>query len=364
MQFPGARVKGTGHSSDQNLSGQAGSIRKLIISFRFPLLGLGFMAYWVVVTLQFHHPAPRFNPEVASRYQELPVQFVNPIQFCGEEIPVANRVVQRRLNRELRYMRAFSSGIKTLYSRSGRWFPVIVPILKQQGIPTDFKYVVAVESAFEQKVSRRGAAGFWQLMPPAATKHGLRMDAEVDERFHVRKATLAASKHIKMLYRQFGTWSAALAAYNIGDGALQRHMNAQDADTYYELRLNQETARYVFRLVAMKLLFTEGDTYGVSLSGVGKLGPLAVRNVKVKRSINDLNRFAINHRVSLQTLRMANPWLRGNSLRVNPGQTLIIEVPKAGQFVLSEDQIANRLDSLFQNKEDSVTLDEKPLMTP
>lgn len=189
-------------------------------------------------------------------------EFYASLNFADEALPMDELKVEKRINQVLTNFSYTKLGTHHLHRLSKSWFKVIEPILKKHGIPDDFKYVPLVESGIKQGVSSKGATGFWQFMPNTAREFGLVINDTVDERKNLAKSTEAAARYIKALYRQFGSWTLAAAAYNVGEGNLRRSIRNQKQDNYYLLSLNAETAAYVYRIVSMKEIIENPVLYG------------------------------------------------------------------------------------------------------
>lgn len=189
-------------------------------------------------------------------------EFYASLSFANETLPIEEKKVEGRVNNVLKNFSFSKVGTHKLHRLSLTWFKTIEPILEKHGIPEDFKYVPLVESGLKSGVSHKGATGFWQFMPETARQFGLIVNDAVDERNDLAKSTEAACKYIKDLYRQFGSWTLAAAAYNVGEGSLRRSMNKQNEDNYYLLSLNKETAAYIYRLVSMKQIIENPTRYG------------------------------------------------------------------------------------------------------
>jgi membrane-bound lytic murein transglycosylase D len=206
------------------------------------------------------------------------------------------------------------------------WLPQIANVLKANKIPDDFKYVAVAESNLTNVVSHKGAAGFWQLTEPTAIELGLEVNDEVDERYHPVKSTKAACVYFKMAYKKFGTWTAAAASYNRGINGLERAFKNQNVNSYYELALNDETSRYIFRIAAIKDLIINPRKYGLKLK---RHKPKNTHKIKVNEDIPDLAEFAKMHNSNFETLVEYNPWLLKNTLTIKqPGKSYIIFLPK------------------------------------
>lgn len=181
--------------------------------------------------------------------------------FANEILP-SGPVILARMKKALKNYSFHNMQTVHLHANAEKWFPVIVPILRAHGIPEDFKYVPLVESGFEAGSSSKGASGYWQFMPETARGFGLKVNDQIDERHNVRKSTIAACKYIKSLYMEFGSWTLAAAAYNIGGNSLKRHMAVQKQENYYKMKLNRETSAYLYQLMSMKEIIEKPRLYG------------------------------------------------------------------------------------------------------
>jgi membrane-bound lytic murein transglycosylase D len=175
----------------------------------------------------------------------------NKLNFARETIPAGDKV-KRKMKKILATFNYRHLQTNRLHQKAAAWFPVIEPILKKYGIPQDFKYVPLVESGLNAGTSPKGAAGFWQFMPGTARNYGLEVNSGVDERKNLRKSTIAACKYIKELYSVFGNWTMVAAAYNVGDTHMKRQIRGQNQRNYFKMKLNRETAGYVYKLISMK----------------------------------------------------------------------------------------------------------------
>lgn len=184
------------------------------------------------------------------------------LHFAFESVPVNDAKVAWRINKHLKANSYRNLQTNRLHQKASRWFPIIEPILKLYGIPEDFKYVPLVESGFSAGTSPKGASGYWQFMPGTARTYGLKVNEHVDERKHIRKSTVAACKYLKSLFGEFGSWTLVAAAYNIGENNLRREMIRQRQHNYYKMKLNRETASYLYKLVSMKEIIEKPSKYG------------------------------------------------------------------------------------------------------
>jgi membrane-bound lytic murein transglycosylase D len=272
---------------------------------------------------------PRTVREIVVSYGVPVLDLPGQLEFAGERVPLEVPDVRERLDRELHVNTYWHSNTIFLLKRGARWLPDIERILTENGIPADFKYLSVIESDLLNKVSPSEAVGFWQLLKGTARDYGLEVNDEVDERYHPLKATEAAVKYLKKSKERFGTWTNAAASYNMGVRGLQNSISRQGSKSYYDLLLNEETSRYIFRILAIKLIFEQPDKYGFHLLPEQLYGKEKTREVVVTHSIPDLSQFAFREGINYKILKRHNPWLRKNSLTVRGGRRYVIEIPEA-----------------------------------
>lgn len=200
-------------------------------------------------------PSPREQKVVSSKPKR-------SLKFASERVPVHNKKVAWKMEKYLKATSFKRIQTSRLHQQAALWFPVIEPILRAHGIPEDFKYIPLVESGLLGGTSRKGAAGFWQFMPQTARDYGLRVTSLVDERHNLRKSTIAACKYLNSLYRKFGNWTLVAAAYNTGENSLKQRIVTQGHSNYFKMKLNRETASYVYKLVSMKEIIEHPRKYG------------------------------------------------------------------------------------------------------
>ena len=256
------------------------------------------------------------------------IEFCEDIYFAGERVPLEMFNIRERYERELLSNTYFHSNTMVLLKRSKRWFPVIEPILKQYGIPDDFKYLCVIESYLTNVVSPAGAAGFWQFMKGTAEDYGLKINKEVDMRYNVELETEAACKYFLKAYEKFGSWTLTAAAYNAGTTRVVKFMKEQGVDSYYDLLMAEETERYVFRILAIKTIFENPEKHGIYVSPKLTYEPYKYDIVIVDKSVKNWAEFAKEHDITYKLLKVFNPWLRSNSLKVNKGEIYEIKIPK------------------------------------
>ena len=265
--------------------------------------------------------------------ETLPSTVVSPpipesVFLAGEQVPIESFSVREKLDKEL-IINTYRHSSSILYlKRASRWFPLIEPILEEHGIPNDFKYLAVIESGLTQAVSPAGARGFWQFMKKTAPEYELEVTSTVDERYHVEKSTHAACQYLLESYEKFGNWGLAAASYNMGMTGVEHRLEAQGVDSYWELHLNSETGRYVYRILAVKEVLSHPETYGFQLTENDLYLPHEVRKVAVTASIENLSEFALKNGSNYRELKELNPWLIKDSFVASPGKTYTVYFPK------------------------------------
>jgi membrane-bound lytic murein transglycosylase D len=203
------------------------------------------------------------NIALEPQKSEISVEpYFNTLSFADESLPIGDQRVNTRMDASLRAHAYQKLKTSRLHKKAEQWFPIIEPILEKYGVPADFKYMPLVESGLKSGTSSKGASGYWQFMPQTARDFGLRVNSEMDERQNMARSTVAAAKYLKSLYREFGSWTLAAAAYNIGEGSLKRQINKQNQANYFKMRLNRETASYVYKLISMKEIIENPARHG------------------------------------------------------------------------------------------------------
>lgn len=283
-----------------------------------------------------YHPSPTraSDLEVATPYLPpdhgpLPaIAFDLPerASFAGEEVPLHIADVRERLDKELQSNIYFHSNTIFLLKRANRWLPQFEKILKEYDIPDDFKYLPLIESNLMNVVSPAEAVGYWQILSSSGKEYGLEITKEVDERYDPLKATRAACRYLRRAYERFGNWTLVAAAYNRGMNGLQRALDNQQESSYYDLFLNDETSRYVFRILAIKQIVENPRKYGFIITPSQLYQEEPLEYVEVENSI-DLVAFAKTHGTNYKSLKRHNPWLRDDKLTVRRGKTYHIAIP-------------------------------------
>lgn len=267
-----------------------------------------------------HTQVQRVSP-VAS--PEIP----DSLTFCGDKIPLDNFYVREALDRELTTMMYGHTNTSLIMKRAGRVFPVIEPILKKNGVPQDLKYLAVIESNLQNLTSPAKAQGYWQFMKATGQTYGLEINDDVDMRNSLESSTEAAAKFLKTLHQQFGNWPAAAAAYNCGGGGLKKRLEEQSTNSYFETHLNTETTRYVYRILAAKIIMKNPQKYGFFIRNCELYPQIPCRTVELSGKNVDLYQFAKDNKTSYKMLRMMNPWLLGNKVANKNGKTYKVKIP-------------------------------------
>lgn len=245
--------------------------------------------------------------------------------FAGEEVPM-NIDTRERLERELLTNSYYHTATTWALKMHMRYFPLIEKVLKENGVPEDFKYLAVAESNLMNATSPAGAKGIWQFMPSTAKEFGMRIDTDVDERYNIEKSTEAAAKYLKQLKNMTGSWVNAAAAYNVGPGRLKTTMSSQKENSYFDMHLNEETSRYVFRILAIREIMSNPSRYGYQLDTEDYYKPhTGIKKVTVDQNILSLVNFAKENGTTYRMLKYYNPWIIGDKLLVtNKKYTVIL----------------------------------------
>jgi len=250
------------------------------------------------------------------------------VSFAGEPVPLNVPDVYERLDKELQINTYFHSNTIFLIKRANRWLPQIEKILRENNVPDDFKYLPLIESNLLNDVSPKQAVGYWQILKTSGKENGLEITEEVDERYDPLKATEAACKYLKQAYRKFGNWTLVAASYNRGMNGIDRAIDNQQVKSYYDLYLNEETSRYVFRILAIKEIVENPLKYGFRINPKHLYQEEPLRYIEVDETVKDLITFAKQHNTNYKLIKRHNPWLRDDRLTVKKGKHYRIALPE------------------------------------
>jgi len=269
-----------------------------------------------------------FKQKFNDHYKVFAINIPESVEFAGEKVPINDFDVRERLDRELLINTYWQSQTLLMIKRSNRWMKIIEPILKKNQIPEDFKFLALVESGFTHNVSSKGAAGFWQFMPSTAQAYGLTVNDNIDERYHVEKSTEAACRYFKDAYKKFGNWTLVAASYNMGTNGIAKQLERQKTDNYYDLSLNEETARYVLRVIAIKEIVTNPKQYGFYYRQKDLYPAIPTEILTVDSTIKNVPDFISKLGYSYKTFKYFNPWLRSDALSNPDKKSYTIRLPR------------------------------------
>ena len=287
------------------------------------LLSAGFLITVFVSADDQHAVAPFYEESTLSA---APWALPENVTFAGEAMPLQNFDTRESLDRELNAT-AFRHGSTLLtIKRAGRYFPEIEKILRENGIPDDFKYLACAESDLSNVISPAGATGFWQIMEGTGKEMGMAINKEVDERYNLEQSTIFACRYFKKAYERYGSWTMAAASYNNGLSGLDEQMEIQKEANYYDLLLNDETARYIFRIAALKLVMSEPSTYGFEIASEEAYKPVPYTEVKIDSAVTSFEQFSRHFDTNYKMFKFLNPWLRKPFLTNSNGKEYIIRV--------------------------------------
>ena len=249
------------------------------------------------------------------------------LTFAGEKVPTELYDIKERMDRELLVNTYWQSNGLLLIKRAHKYFPIIEPMLKKYGIPDDFKYLAVAESGLENNSSSAGAAGFWHFLKSSAKEYGLEVNQNVDERYNLEKATKVAADYLKKSKKRFGSWTLAAAAYNAGNARIARNLKKQQVTDYYDLLLNTETSRYVFRILALKEVLSNPKNYCFEFENDDLYTLPKIKTVKVDTVITNIASFAKGFNTNYKELKLHNAWLRENKLNNKSRKIYDIKIP-------------------------------------
>lgn len=293
--------------------------QKIVLAVFFCGIALAFISESNSAFVDFGDP---------SSYKVNALHIPERILFAGEEMVLNEQDLIERMDKELLVNTYWQSNTLLMIKRANKYFPLIERILEEEGVPDDFKYLALIESGFENLRSPAGAKGFWQIMRSTGKEYGLEINSNVDERYHIILSTKVACKYLKKAKDRLGSWTLAAASYNRGISGIRRILEKQQADTYQDLLLGTETKRYVFRILAVKLILESPASYGFNVPEAQKYKPFTFRTVEVDTAITNIARFAKQMGVNYKTMKIYNPWLIENHLNNKSRKLYQIALPE------------------------------------
>lgn len=264
---------------------------------------------------------------IRADYRVYAPSIPDTLYFCGERVPLNIYYVREGLDRELVSNMYYQSNTTFCIKRATRLFPTIERILKEEGVPEDMKYLCVIESSLTNATSPAGAKGYWQFMKTTGANYGLEISDEIDMRNDLEASTRAACRFLKTLKSRLGGWTEAAAAYNCGEGGLSTRIAKQGQSSYYDLYLNSETQRYVYRILAIKLIFQNPQSYGYHIRQCDTYPELPYTEVELSGQNVDLYQFATQNGTSYKMLRNLNPWITTDKLKNKNNKTYTVRIP-------------------------------------
>ena len=263
------------------------------------------------------------------------------VEIFGTQVDLRRFDMRERYDREINSFANLHSTTMLYFKRANKYFPIIEPILKANNIPDDFKYLAVIESNLDiRAVSSAKAVGIWQFMTAAGRENGLEITEQIDERYHLEKATVAACRYLKTAYSRYGNWCDVAASYNAGMGRISGELRKQQVDSAFDLLLVEETSRYLFRIMAIKELFSNPYKYGFAFKPENLYQPINTKPVEVTQNVPDLAVFAKTHDLTYRELKEFNPWLRDTKLRIAPaGKKYILNIPEKKDLFYDKSKI-------------------------
>lgn len=305
------------------------TIEILSLSGLLFLLLISFIIIINVFTFSSPDKSPKKNENEITdeNFMAFAPKIPQSVDFAGEKMPIENFDVYQSLDYEILKVMYWHSEMILYLKRKYEVFKIVEPILKANGIPEDFKYLLVAESGMVNVVSPAKAAGYWQFMKSTGKEYGLEINDEVDERYNLEKSTVAACQYLKDSYKIFGNWTSAAASYNIGRGRMQTEIKRQKQNSFYNLKLYTETSRYLYRIVAYKLIMSNPKKFGFNIDESSAYKSAKTKVVTVKSEIPNLIDFALEYNTNYKVLKLLNPWLRSDKLTNSSQKTYYIRVP-------------------------------------
>jgi len=302
-------------------------MKKLFIYIITSLLIISLGGFFIYSKWKSGISDKEYNDAVSRGIKAYALDLPQQMSFAGEAVPMDLFWVREAIDREMLTNVYWHSSTLLLLKRAHRYLPQIEPILKKNGVPDDIKFMAIIESNLTTVVSPAGAAGFWQFIKETGQRYGLEINDEVDERYNVEKSTTAACAYLKEGYSRYNNWTLAAASYNAGFENISKPLTTQGSMSFYETMLNPETSRYIFRILAIKEVFSEPMKYGFVYRAKDLYPNIPIKEVKIDSSIINLADFARKQGINYKILKEFNPWLRKNTLTNKTHKTYTLLIP-------------------------------------
>ena len=268
-----------------------------------------------------------YKNEFTNKYAVFSIIKPKNVDFACEKVDVSSNYLWERFDKELLKNTYWQSNTMLYIKRANKYFPVIEPILKKNNIPEDFKYLAVIESGLENVTSPSGAKGFWQFLKSTAKEYNLEVNYAVDERYNLEKSTQAACDYLNVAFEKFNSWTLAAAAYNMGMNGLQKALDNQKVENYYDLHLNSETSRYVFRILAVKEILQNPQKYGFVIRKKDMYFKEKYYFIEIDSTVHNLYEFCEDYSINYQQLKKYNPWLLISKLPDESRKKYLLKIP-------------------------------------
>ena len=304
---------------------------------------VSFLAVLSFFFLLFSYPTKKLSEDKLhqkqfnEKYNIFAISKPANMNFCGEKVDLKSEDIWERMDKELLKNIYWQSNTMLYLKRANKFFPIIEPILKANNIPDDFKYLAVIESGLEDVISPSGAAGFWQILKSTAKEYGLEVNPAIDERYNLEKSTKVACEYLWEAFEKFGSWTMAAASYNKGQNGISRLIEKQGTNNYYNLHLNSETSRYVFRIIAVKEILENPKQYGFIYREKDLYVMPKYKTIEIDATISDLADFATANGTNYKLLKQLNPWLRNTSLPDKSRRKYILKIPTDPSLLMFDD---------------------------
>jgi len=303
-----------------------------LIQKTLSFIGLMSLVGLLIYAVQDAPTDENFEKKLINDYNVYALQVPDYLDFAGEKMPLENPDILERMDRELLVNTYWQSNGLLMFKRAQKYFPIIEPILAKHNVPDDIKYLAVIESGLTNARSPAGARGVWQILKGTGREYGLEVNENVDERYHIEKATEVACEYLKKSKERLGSWTLAAAAYNAGNAGMSRRLKAQEVNTYYDLLLGEETGRYVFRIVALKEILNNPQKYGFNFRDKDLYNKIPTYSVAVDTVVTDFAKFSKDFGINYKILKIHNPWLRESHLNNKSRKQYLIEIPEQGYY--------------------------------
>ena len=304
---------------------------------------VSFLAVLSFFFLLFSYPTKKLSEDKLhqkqfnEKYNIFTISKPANMNFCGEKVDLKSEDIWERMDKELLKNIYWQSNTMLYLKRASKFFQIIEPILKANNIPDDFKYLAVIESGLEDVISPSGAAGFWQILKSTAKEYGLEVNTAIDERYNLEKSTKVACEYLREAFEKFGSWTMAAASYNKGQNGISRLIEKQGTNNYYNLHLNSETSRYVFRIIAVKEILENPKQYGFIYREKDLYVMPKYKTIEIDATISDLADFATANGTNYKLLKQLNPWLRNTSLPDKSRRKYILKIPTDPSLLVFDD---------------------------